>query len=112
MKPTPILFFGDSPDLRSGLGRVGRDLASLCATLPQLRVGFLGRAGAGSRQLPFAQYNFPESAQWGEDYIEHAWRDFAGNDRGVIFTIWDPSRLTWFGNPLPALGKDLYRFLT
>ena len=45
MSPTPLLFIGDSPDLRTGLGRIGRDLASLCCQLPQFRVGFLGRAG-------------------------------------------------------------------
>lgn len=109
---TPILFYGDSPDLRTGLARIGRDLAVHCCTLPEFRVGYLGRGGVGSRQLPFAQYNFPESAQWGEMQIARVWSDFAGDERGVIFSIWDASRLGWFSNPYPeAMPPDLYRFL-
>jgi len=112
MKQTPILFLGDSPDLRTGLGRIGRDLASLCASLPEFRVGYLGRGGMGSRQLPFVQYNFPETAQWGEQHIEQAWNDFAGNDTGVIFSIWDVSRLGWFAMPHTLPDGNLRRFLT
>jgi glycosyltransferase involved in cell wall biosynthesis len=42
------------------------------------------------------QYTFPEEAQWGEMYLEHVWNDFAGDREGIIFTIWDASRLLWF----------------
>lgn len=109
----PILFLGDSPDLRTGLARIGRDLACQVASLPEFRVGYLGRGGKGSRQLPFAQYNFDESYQWGEALIEHTWQDFAGVEKGIIFSIWDASRLHWFGSPRQeALPKELYNFLT
>jgi glycosyltransferase involved in cell wall biosynthesis len=110
MQPIPILFLGDSPNLHTGLARIGRDLASLVAGLPQFRVGYLGRGGVGSFQLPFPNLNFPESAQWGERYIESTWRDFAGEQKGIIFSIWDPSRLHWFANPVGidgALGEFL-----
>lgn len=112
MQQTPILFLGDSPDIRSGLGRIGRDLAVHAVTLPQLRVGYLGRGGTGSRQLPFAQYNFPESDQWGEGHIERVWEDFAGDTPGVIFTIWDPTRLLWFAQPNSGIPAGLRQFLT
>lgn len=113
MSQTPLLFFGDSPDLQTGLGRIGRDLASMASSLPEFRVGFLGRGGCGSRQLPFAQYNFDSCWQWGEQHIQRVWADFAGKERGVVFTIWDPTRLHWFACPQrDGLPRDLYSFLT
>jgi len=111
MNQIPLLFFGDSPDLQNGLGRIGRDLACLATRLPQFRVGFFGRGGVGSRQLPFVQYNFPETAQWGEYEIERVWKDFAGNQRGVIFSIWDASRLLWFARPDMMPESSLRQFL-
>lgn len=105
MGPVPILFFSDSPHLHTGLARIGRDLAVLASKLPQFRVGYLGRGGHGTSQLPFAQYNFPEADQWGEAHIESVWRDFAGERTGVIFTVWDASRLGWFANPIGMNGE-------
>jgi glycosyltransferase involved in cell wall biosynthesis len=104
-RPVPILFLGDAPSGRGGLARIGRDLAVLTATLPQFRVGFLGRGGQPTRQLPFAQYTFDETFQWGESLIERTWFDFAERERGIVFTIWDATRLHWFAQPrwLPAV---------
>lgn len=97
MTPTPLLFLGDSPSLQTGLGRIGRDLAARASSLPQFRVGFLGRGGIGSRLLPFTQYDFDESRGWGgPGLLDHVWNDFAGRgSKGIIFCIWDPSRLAW-----------------
>jgi glycosyltransferase involved in cell wall biosynthesis len=80
--------------------------------MPQFRVGYLGRGGVGSRRFPFQQYGFPESAQWGEEYLERVWSDFAGDERGIIFTIWDPSRLLWFARPEYVADDNLKAFLT
>ena len=107
MTPTPILFLGDAPERPGGLSRILRDLATLTSRLPQFRVGTLGRGARGSRQLPFVQYGYDElTGQWGELYLEQVWRDFAGDERGVVFTIWDASRLHWFAQPsyLPSGG--------
>lgn len=112
MKQIPLLFLSDSPDLRTGLGRITRDLATFVSSMPQYRVATLGRGGLGSSRLPWAQYNFPEIAQWGEDAIEKAWMDFARDERGVIMTVWDASRLHWFTRPRPEMGDGLYNFLT
>lgn len=68
----------------------------------------MGKWGHGTAKLPFMQYQFQD--QWGEDVIEDVWNDFAGNTPGIIFTIWDPSRLTWFSNPM--MGGRLQDFLT
>jgi len=108
--PVPLLILSDSPDLHTGLGRITRDLATLTASLPEFRVGTLGRGGYGNRSLPFMQYNFPESHQWGEMHIERVWKNFAGNQKGIIFTIWDASRLLWFSQPQP--GDSLLPFLS
>jgi glycosyltransferase involved in cell wall biosynthesis len=110
-RPTPILFLGDAPELPGGLSRIGRDLAVLVSSMPEYRVGYLGRGGVGSRRFPFQQYGFPESGQWGEDYLERAWNDFAGDERGVIFTVWDPSRLLWFARPEYMTDPELQAFL-
>lgn len=113
MTPTPILFLSDSPDRPSGLGRITRDLATHCATLPNFRVGTLGLGGRGSAHLPFAQYTIAPSTQarYGEDIIAEVWDDFAGSERGIIMTVWDISRLTWFANPRGLEGTPLHEFL-
>lgn len=116
MIQVPIMFVGDSPDTRSGLARIGRDLACLLSREPQFRVGYLGLGGGGSRQLPFSQYTIQQSHQleWGSDSIARAWGDFAGDRKGVVMTIWDASRLMWFAKPetLRESDPELHRFLT
>jgi glycosyltransferase involved in cell wall biosynthesis len=57
------------------------------------------------------QYVFDDTKQWGESYIELAWSDFAGNETGIIFSIWDPSRLTWFSCPQYLPNGNLKTFL-
>jgi glycosyltransferase involved in cell wall biosynthesis len=55
-------------------------------------------------------YPFPESGQWGEEYIMRAWSDFAGEDGGIIMSLWDLSRMFWFAQP-HRLREDLATFL-
>src|SRR3990167_6181892 len=111
MPPVPLLFLSDAPELSTGLARITRDLATLASRLPEFRVGTLGRGGNGTRQLPFTTYVFSEREQWGENIIARVWDDFAGDMRGIIFTIWDLSRLRWFSRPAGLLDPDLRRFL-
>lgn len=95
----PLLFLGDSPSLRSGLGRIGRDLATLASSCPEFRVGFLGRGGLSSVQLPFWQADFDEVRGWGNDQMLNLkWHEFAPAGRGIIFGIWDPLRLAWLSH--------------
>ena len=96
----PILFLSDAPDLNTGLARISRDLAIRLSGEPAFRVGFLGLHGTGSRSLPFPQYHIQESSGlWGETTLDKAWDDFAGAEKGVIFTIWDISRTGWIAQP-------------
>lgn len=106
----PILLISDNPALYGGLSRMGRDLATLLCTLPQFRVGYLGRGIGNKRKFPFTLYDFPESGQWGENFIKGAWEDFADDDYGVIITLDDPSRRHWLANPV-GLPEDLAKFL-
>ena len=101
MKPlaNPILFLSDRPEDTSGLARIARDLASLAATMPEFRVGFLGRGSQGMRKFPWTTYSYPEATgNWGEKYLAGVASDFFGNDRGIVFSNWDISRLGWLQN--------------
>lgn len=99
MKPTPLMIISDSPDQCTGLSRICRNLATNMTSLPDYRICTFGRGGFGTNKLPFMQYNFDEAYQWGETIIERCWEDFAGSEKGIIFTIWDATRLSWFGMP-------------
>lgn len=97
--PVPILILSDAPDTDTGLGRITRDLAFALSSMPEFRVATMGRGGTGSRQLPWPQYVFPESEQWGESLLIKVCEDFSRDNNFIIFTIWDASRLFWFGRP-------------
>jgi glycosyltransferase involved in cell wall biosynthesis len=109
LKPIPILFLSDNPALPTGLARITKDLAVHVASLPEFRVGTLGRGGVSSSKLPFFNVAFDEAYQWGENYIEDVWNDFAGSQEGVLMTVWDMSRLGWFARP--RMGGRLQEFL-
>jgi len=68
--------------------------------MPQFRVGLLGRDAFGSVRHPWQTYSYPSTHQWGEDYLQAAWEDFSQGEQGIIFTLWDASRLTWFARPV------------
>ena len=106
----PIMFVSDNPSYSGGLSRVCRDLATLACTMPEFRVAVLGR-GIGQRlKFPFLLYDYPESMQWGEGYIQDAWQDFSHGESGVIITLDDISRRSWFANPI-GLPDSLATFL-
>jgi glycosyltransferase involved in cell wall biosynthesis len=63
----------------------------------------------GSIQLPFHQYDFAETAQWGEASLREVWEDFSRFEPGVLLTVWDPSRLGWLSRP--RMGGEFGRWL-
>lgn len=95
MKACPIMLLSDAPEQPTGLARITRDVAAGLSRMPEFRVATLGRGGRSSRRFPWTQYGFPVSAQWGEAYLEECWRDFSGGEPGILFTIWDATRLPW-----------------
>jgi glycosyltransferase involved in cell wall biosynthesis len=100
---TPLLIIGDNPAFLGGLSRIGRDIATLACTMPEFRIGYLGRGCGNTRRFPFVTYNFPEGDNWGENRIEGVWKDFSNGVDGVILTTDDLSRRGWFANP-PMYG--------
>lgn len=114
MQPTPILIVGDAPSAQSGLGRIVRDLAvrlhENCSDV--YRVGTYGYGGPGSRELAFPQYHVTEMKDWYLPGLQDVWEDFAGQYQpGVIFTIWDLSRLLWFTRPEHCTEPRMRRWL-
>jgi glycosyltransferase involved in cell wall biosynthesis len=110
---TPILFLSDAVSTRTGLGRITRDLCALLSRSPKWRVGSFGLGGNTSRHLPWQQYTIDESrGEWGSGQIEEVWTDFAGRERGVVFTIFDATRLLWLSRPEYCGDPQLQRFLT
>jgi glycosyltransferase involved in cell wall biosynthesis len=106
----PILIVSDNPALQGGLSRMCRDLASLTCTMPQFRVAVMGRGPGQRSSFPWLTYDYPESEDWGQNIIAPIWSDFAGEDNGVIITLDDLSRRTWFANPV-GQPPDLQKFL-
>jgi glycosyltransferase involved in cell wall biosynthesis len=106
-KPYPLLIISDAITASSGLGRIARDLATrIHAHMPEFfRVATLGYGGITSRHFGFPQYPIEGLENWVIPTLPEIWRDFAGNDKGYILTIWDASRLDWFSQPL-GLGRD------
>jgi glycosyltransferase involved in cell wall biosynthesis len=90
-----LLIVGDNPSLFGGLSRQCRDIACLAATLPQFRVGVLGRGLGQNRKLPFIVYDYPEYMGWGESVFIDVWNDFTGGEHGIILTTDDLSRRRW-----------------
>ena len=70
----------------------------------------LGYGGPYSRKLPFQQYVM-EMQNWVIFNLPEVWEDFAGEENGIVMTIWDASRLLWFSRPenceIPTLQKFL-----
>ncbi len=99
-KPNRLLFLSDRPEDSTGLARCSRDIASLAATMPEFKVGFLGRGSQGNSRFAWTTYSYPEAAGgWGQDYLAGVAADFFGEDHGIVFSNWDVSRLTWLPRP-------------
>ena len=102
MAPIPLMFVGDAPDQTSGLARILRDLATILTSSPHFRVATLGYAGYGSVKLPFQQYIMqytPDPVQSLQVSLMQAFEDFTRGEQGIVFTIWDMTRLHWLAQP-------------
>jgi glycosyltransferase involved in cell wall biosynthesis len=112
--PIPLLVLSDSVTSTSGLGRITRDLATRIHETMQdtFRVATIGYGGTGSCKLGFQQYFIHEINQWVVKELPAAWKDFAGDEHGILLVIWDASRLLWLSQPeqycqIPALREFL-----
>src|SRR5262245_43613178 len=93
---TPFLVLGDGPGEPTGLGRIARDLTALL-----LESGLdLEVVQVGGPLLPvwteWRHIPMPEEArydEWGVHYVEAVWESLWGRRPGILFCVWDPSRL-------------------
>ncbi len=101
MNKVPLLIISDSPSATSGLGRICRDLSiRIYEHLSDIfTIASFGYGSVGSCKLPFQQYYMPKIDNWVLPDLPDVWRDFAGSEQGVIFSVWDASRLLWFAKP-------------
>ena len=99
--PVPLLLISDAPSSGTGLGRITKDLATrIHAHLPDVcRVATLGYGGAGSAKLDFPQYTIEDMKDFIVPALPQVWEDFAGDQPGIVMTIWDLSRLMWLTQP-------------
>lgn len=102
----PILILSDSPTAPTGLGRIAKDIAvGIHETMgEEFKVATFGLGGPLSRNFSFPQYPLMIGKGFEAPELPAVWKDFAGDERGVVLTIWNPSWLWWMGTPekLPA----------
>ena len=106
----PILIVSDSPTAGTGLGRICGDIASrIAVNMSDLyRVATCGYGGINSRHLPYHHYTAEGMNGWIMPSLPEIWEDWAGQEKGVIFFISDPSRLGWFSRP--EMSEELVRY--
>jgi glycosyltransferase involved in cell wall biosynthesis len=97
----PLLLISDAPSSSSGLGRITRELAiRIQEHLSDVcRLSVLGYGGPGSRSFGFTQYSIEGMVDWIVPSLPEVWEDFAGDEKGIVMTVWDASRLMWFSQP-------------
>ncbi len=104
---TPILLVGDGPQEHSGLGRILRDLGRgiVQSGLPIELASVGGPVPPVWREWP--HYPLDERLHrgddWGASYVEQLYQSHFGNRPGILWVIWDPSRLIYYdGINLPV----------
>lgn len=101
MSRIPFLLLSDGPAEPTGLARIARDLASqiLTADLP------VDLVQVGGVTPPvwtrWRHVALDRSEEWGARNVEAIYRSVWGSQPGVLFAVWDPSRL------FPYVRSDL-----
>lgn len=94
-----LMILSDSPLGSSGLGRIARELAVRAVQMPEIEVGFAGLGGTWGSNLPFPFYPLQKSRGYVMEQLPEVWKDFAGDQRGVLLTIWNHTWLYWLTDP-------------
>src|SRR6201981_2687334 len=112
MKPIPLLIISDSVTASTGLARITRDIAvRVHKHLPDVfRLATLGYGGHFSSKLGFPQYQITME-DWMIFNLPEVWDDFAGEEKGIILTVWDPSRTLWLARPQTCEDVKLRKFV-
>lgn len=101
MSRKKLLFLSDAVSCTSGLGRITRDVASRVHQHPgdMFEVASVGYGGTGSVTIPWKEYFLHDVNNWLVPELPAVWNDFVGDGEGILFCIWDMSRLYWLGIP-------------
>src|SRR5271157_1184518 len=99
--PRPLLIVSDAISGTTGLGRIARDLSvRIHEHLGDVyHVATYGCGGTGSCKFPFQQYNMEGKSDWLLPSLPEVCKDFFGEEKGIIMTIWDACRLNWLSTP-------------
>lgn len=95
------MIVGDGPQEPTGLGRILRDLATRIHTsdLP-VELVTVGGCIPPVWQAGWPHYALDERLQrgedWGTSYVDALWASHFGSRPGVLWVIWDPSRLVYY----------------
>ena len=114
LMPIPFLILSDSPSAKTGLARIARELAlQIHEKMGDVyRVGCVGPGFDDSVFMPFPNYALHKMENWVVEELPEVWRSFAGAERGILFVIWDASRLLWLADPTRYCpNQDLRQFL-
>src|ERR1039458_2724325 len=114
MPVRPLLLVSDGITSPSGLGRITRELAiRIGANMKDVYcVAVAGYGGIYSTKFPFPQYSFQHLQDWSIPELPSIWHDFAGDEHGIIFFVWNGSWLPWVADPSVLPDCDLKTFLT
>ena len=101
MEKRKILFLGDSPSGNTGLGRILRDVALRTQEHlgDLLDVAVIGGGTPPSDKLALRQFPMPSVKDWIPHDLPYAWGKHVGSGEGILFCIWDVSRLLWLSHP-------------
>src|SRR5712691_7955996 len=109
---TPLLLLGDGPQEPTGLGRILRDLGDriVASDLPVELVSVGGPIPPVWRS--WTHYMLDERLQrgedWGASYVEEVWKSHFGTRPGILWIIWDPSRLAYYAGLQAPVQKWAY----
>lgn len=112
MLRTPLMIVGDGPQEATGLGRILRDLGEHIVTsdLPVDLVTVGGPVPPVWRHWP--HYPLDERLHrgddWGSSYVEQLWASHFGRTPGILWVIWDPSRLVYYQGITAPVSKWAY----
>jgi glycosyltransferase involved in cell wall biosynthesis len=80
--------------------------------MPEMfRVATFAPGGTTSQKLPFQQYPTPVHLNYILPELPGVWNDFAGNEKGVVLSIWNAGWLGWLANCESLPDSELKSFL-